>query len=192
MKKEWVRSLLLDAIERKYPVTLLRKKLDVPPLLCVPLEVSDGLVLVAPYVDFVPDGFEVIRLRDVSRMQEDGRAAFHGRIMQGEGILSQLAAPENTPLEGFPELLQWLMLRGEPVIISGKNEVYLLGLIEKVGKSKLGLRYIDAEGQTDIRISRIAYEDIISVSFGTRYLRLVAQYAAPPEGEDDTPEEEEG
>lgn len=181
MKKEWVRSLLLDAIERHFPVTVLRKKLEVPPLLCVPLGVSENLVLVAPYVDFVPDGFEVVRLRDVSRIQEDGRSAFHGRIMQAEGVLAQLAAPEDIPLEGFPEVLQWLMLRGEPVAVNGKNDAYLLGMVEKVGKNRLSLRYISAEGQMDNELSRIEYEDIISVAFGSRYLRLVAQYAEPPE-----------
>lgn len=183
MKKDWVRTLLLDAIERHFPVTLLRKKLEAMPLLCVPLGISDELVLVAPYVDFLPDGFEVVRQRDVSRIQEDGRSTFHGRIMQAEGVLAQLAAPEDIPLESFPELLQWLMLRGEPVLVNGKNGAYLLGLVEKLGKNRLGLRYIDAEGRTDSELSRIAYEDILSVAFGTRYLRLVAQYAEPPETE---------
>lgn len=181
MKKEWVRSLLLDAIERHFPVTILRKKLEAPPMLCVPLGVSDDLMLASPYVDFVPDGFEVVRLRDVSRIQEDGRSEFHGRIMQAEGVLAQLAAPEDIPLDGFPELLQWLMLRGEPVIVNGKNDLYLLGIVEKVGKNRLGLRYISAEGQTDSEMLRLAYEDIISVSFGSRYARLVAQYADAPE-----------
>lgn len=180
MKKDWIRALLNDAIGQHKPVSLLRKKLGVAPLLCIPLLVGEGLALVSPYEDFLPDGYEVVRLRDVSRLEEDGSVAFHGRIMEGEGLLSQVVPPADVPLGSFEELLSWLMLRGEPVIVTGKNDAYLLGNIEKVGKSKLGVRYIDGEGRIDTRLTRIPYEDIISVCFATRYLRLVVQYATPP------------
>lgn len=189
MKKDWVRTLLRDAIERHFPVTLSRKKLGLPPLLCVPLLVSDDLVLVAPYVDFTPDGYEVMRLRDISRVGEDGRVAFHGRIMQAEGVLDALGTPVEVPLGDFPELLAYLMEAREPVIVTGKNDAYLLGTIEKTGKNRLSVRYIDGEGHTDARLSRIPYEDITSVAYGTRYLHLVVQYASPVEVDPEDDEE---
>lgn len=179
MKKDWVRALLVDAIERRFPVSLMRKKLELPPLLCVPLAMGEHLALVAPYVDFLPDGYEVVRLRDISRIAEDGRTSFHGRIMASEGVLADLSFPPALPLSDFPQLLTYLMELGEPVIVTGKNQVYLLGTIGKVGKSKLGVRYIDGEGSVDDHLTRIAYEDIQSICFGTRYLRLLLQYANP-------------
>lgn len=120
MKKDWVRTLLTDCITRRSPIEILRKKLDVPPLCCVPLLMSEKLVLVVPYVDFQPDGYEVIRLRDISSIRADERAAFHGHIMMSEGVLESLCLPP-VSLESFSALLTDLFAQGEPVIVSGKE-----------------------------------------------------------------------
>lgn len=181
MKKDWVRTLLTDCITRRSPIEILRKKLDVPPLCCVPLLMSEKLVLVVPYVDFQPDGYEVIRLRDISSIRADERAAFHGHIMMSEGVLESLCLPP-VSLESFGALLTDLFAQGEPVIVSGKEDL-LLGTIEKAGKKKLQVRYIDGMGRVDEDLTRLPYDDITSVAFGNRYLKLVVQYAegAPEE-----------
>lgn len=181
MKKDWVRTLLTDCITRRSPIEILRKKLDVPPLCCVPLLMSEKLVLVVPYVDFQPDGYEVIRLRDISSIRADERAAFHGHIMMSEGVLESLCLPP-VSLESFSALLTDLFAQGEPVIVSGKEDL-LLGTIEKAGKKKLQVRYIDGMGRVDEDLTRLPYDDITSVAFGNRYLKLVVQYAegAPEE-----------
>lgn len=176
MKKDWIRTLLSDAIARRSPVALMRKKIGAMPLLCIPLQMSEKLVLVAPYADFKPDGFEVVRLRDISNVRADEQAAFHEQVMQGEGVLSQLCPPR-VSLENFPALLADLFALGEPVAVSGKEDVLLLGTLEKAGKKKIRVRYVDGGGHVDEDPTRFAYEDISSVSFGNRYLKLVIQYA---------------
>lgn len=177
MKKDWIRTLLGDAIARRSPVAILRKKLGAMPLLCIPLHMSEKLVLVAPYTDFQPDGFEVIRLRDISNVRLGEQAAFHEQVMHAEGVLSGLFPPK-VSLESFSALLMDLFALGEPVAVSGKQNVLLLGVIERAGKKKLRVRYIDGEGHVDEDPTRFAYDDITSVSFGSRYLKLVVQYAA--------------
>lgn len=176
MKKDWIRTLLGDAIARRSPVAIMRKKLGVMPLLCIPLQMSEKLVLVAPYADFQPDGFEVIRLRDISNVRADEQAAFHEQVMHAEGVLTGLFPP-SVSLENFSSLLTDLFAQGEPVAVSGKQNILLLGVIEKAGKKKLRVRYIDGEGHVDEDLTRFAYDDITSVAFGSRYLKLVVQYA---------------
>ena len=85
-------------------------------------------------------------------------------------------------LESFSALLTDLFAQGEPVIVSGKEDL-LLGTIEKAGKKKLQVRYIDGMGRVDEDLTRLPYDDITSVAFGNRYLKLVVQYAegAPEE-----------
>lgn len=176
MKKDWIRTLLSDAIARRSPVAIMRKKIGALPLLCIPLQLSEKLVLVAPYTDFKPDGFEVVRLRDISNVRADEQAAFHEQVMQAEGVLKGLVPPQ-VSLESFPALLTDLFALGEPVAVSGKENVLLLGTIEKAGKKKLRVRYVDGEGHVDEDPTRFSYDDISSVSFGSRYLKLVVQYA---------------
>jgi hypothetical protein len=176
MKKDWIRTLLADAIARRSPVAIMRKTLGAAPLLCIPLKMSEKLVIVAPYTDFQPDGFEVVRLRDISNVRANEQAAFHEQVMYAEGVLTDLFPPA-VSLESFSALLTDLFALGEPVAVSGKQNVLLLGVIEKAGKKKLRVRYIDGEGHVDEDPTRFAYEDISSVSFGSRYLKLVVQYA---------------
>lgn len=176
MKKDWIRTLLSDAIARRSSVAILRKKLGALPLLCIPLYMSEKLVIVAPYTDFQPDGFEVVRLRDISNVRSGEQAAFHEQIMQAEGVLNGLSAP-NVSLANFPALLTDLLSLGEPVAVSGKDGTLLLGMIEKVGKKKLRVRYVDGDGHIDAEPTRMDYDEISSVAFASRYLRLVVQYA---------------
>ena len=176
MKKDWIRTLLSDAIARRSPVAIMRKKIGALPLLCIPLQMSEKLVLVAPYTDFKPDGFEVVRLRDISNVRADEQAAFHEQVMQAEGVLRGLIPPQ-VSLESVPALLTDLGALGEAVAVSGKENVLLLGTIEKAGKKKLRVRYVDGEGHVDEDPTRFSYDDISSVSFGSRYLKLVVQYA---------------
>lgn len=187
MKKDWIRTLLSDAIAHRSPITLNRKKLGLEPLLCIPLQMSENFALVAPYVDFMPDGYEVMRLRDISNVRADERAAFHEQVMHAEGVLSAITIPD-VALDSFQSLLNDLFALGEPVAVSGKENVLLLGTIEKAGKKKLRVRYVDGEGHIDEDPMRFPYESILSVSFGSRYLKLVVQYADIPVGTESSTE----
>lgn len=176
MKKDWIRTLLSDAIARRSPVAILRKKIGALPLLCIPLHMSEKLVIVAPYTDFQPDGFEVVRLRDISNVRSGEQSAFHEQVMQAEGVLTNLFPP-SVSLENFPALLTDLFSLGEPVAVSSKSGVLLLGMIEKIGKKRIRIRYVDADGHVDAEPMRMEYDDIASVAFSSRYLKLVVQYA---------------
>jgi hypothetical protein len=181
MKKNWIRTLLEEPMACRKPVAIQRKKLGVPPLYCVPLALSDALLLAALYTDFQFDGYQVVRLRDISSIQDDQRAVFHAHIMAGEQVLP--SPPHQLPLTDFAALLAELAARGEPVAVEDDGKVFLLGAIEKAGKNKLRVRYIAADGRVDARSTRIPYEDIAAVRFGGRYLRLVARYAIAAEEE---------
>jgi len=179
MKKENLHARIEESIARGRPVALLRKKLDAPPLYCVPLAQSDALLLAALYTDFLPGGFVVVRQRDITGARSGARAEFHARILEREVAWPTPDTP-SVPLDGFSALLSGLQARHEPVIIEGKSDDYLLGGIEKVGKNKLSVRRIGMDGRIDGQASRIDLADITSVSFGGRYLRLVARHASPP------------
>lgn len=175
MNKDWARSLLADCIARRSPVEIFLRRSSAAPLCCVPLLMSERLALVAPYVDFYPDGYEVVRLRSISAVRAGDREAFHSHIMLHEGILDRLDTPP-VSIDSFPALLTDLLAQDEPVIVSGERAL-LLGSITKVGKKKLRVRYIDGLGRMDAEPTRMPYDDIDSVAFGNRYLRLVVRYA---------------
>ncbi len=194
MKKDWIRTLLVEPIALRQPVVLQRKKLDAVPLYCVPLAYSSALVLVALYTDFQLDGYQVVRLRDISGIQADARTHFHERILAAEQVQPLMVSPDLS-IADFPSLLAELYARDIPVIVQSDSGGILLGPIAKAGKNKLRVRYIDAEGRADTEVTRIAYEDIASVCFGTRYLDMVTRYATFSDTEDpedpDTPDETE-
>jgi hypothetical protein len=181
MKKDWIQTLLEGTIAQRRPVTLHRRKLGASPLPCVPLALGKTLMLSALYADFQPDGYEVVRLRDITNVHSDERTAFYERIMAAEGVLDAIVDP-GLPLDDLPALLAALRERREPVTVEDGGGVFLLGFIEKTGKSKLRLRYISTGGRMGAESARMPYEDIASVCFGGRYVRLVARYAEAAEG----------
>ena len=118
MKKDWIRTLLSDAIARRSPVAIMRKKIGALPLLCIPLQLSEKLVLVAPYTDFKPDGFEVVRLRDyldgsihVAGLGVVGKTPFWGsnvlyfELKDGSSFIIRPSGTE-------PKIKVYLLIRG--------------------------------------------------------------------------------
>ncbi len=176
MKKEAISALLAEAIEQRKLIDLLRKKIDQFKLYGIPIAQREDLLLIANEYDFCFDGYKVIRKSDINQLHTGIGDGFFDWVFRQEQILP---APIETPLslDNFQALLADLMKNKIPVIVEGKGNRFLLGAIHRLGKSKLHIAAVGVNGYIDSELTRTPYEEITTVTFGTRYLQLFMRYA---------------
>src|SRR5262249_25569874 len=76
------------------------------------LGVGRDLVLLQQFHDFYPEGYAVLRLRDVTDLRSGKYERHWERMLAGEGLLERVGIPYNVPLEDVPGLLKALQQRG--------------------------------------------------------------------------------
>jgi hypothetical protein len=85
------------------------------------LEVAVSLgrdwVLLQQFHDFCPDGFTALRLRDITEIRSGEYERHWERMVEAEGLLDQVGAPEDVSLEDTSHLLKALHQRGQNVIV---------------------------------------------------------------------------
>ena len=145
-----------------------------------PLAVGEKLFLCAEENDFLLDGFTVRRIRDVEHIEP--REGMYSEIMQYEGWLDNLKTP-NVDISDWHGLFRSLEQLGQNIIVEEEHldddSCFAIGAIAAVGQDHILLHRFDSEGIWDDQPIKIAYDDITSVSFGTRYINIFSKYLTP-------------
>lgn len=153
-----------------------RPEIDDEPLCGLVLARTDVLWLIAEEDDFQFDGYRVVRAEDVSLCETTPCTWHCSAIMRGEGLLDKPPQAPDYPLEDWRGLLSGLKTAGEFVILEDEiGDAYLIGPILDVGETKVTLRYFDGAGVWEGPES-MAYADITSMRFGTRYVKMHQKY----------------
>ena len=144
----------------------------------IPLRVSERLYLAAVEDDFILDGFTVRRFRDLDRLQvKDDKCV---EILVSEGVFG-VASPD-VDLTDWKSVFLSLQRRGENVIVEGEDDgesFFYIGRVERALSSKVIFRHFDADGIWQDEPYEIAYADISSVTFGSRYVTVFSRYLPP-------------
>lgn len=138
-----------------------------------PLAVSEQLFLVAEDDDFLLNGFQVRRLRDIFELGD--RKGIYQTIAEKEG-LTDFAVPD-VDITDWRSVFASLQKLGKHIIIEREYEpeFFRLGVIEAVGEDHVVFRHYDADGIWQ-EPAKIPYRDITSVTFDDRYANTFAKY----------------
>lgn len=145
---------------------------------CFPLAASDRLFLSAMQDDFLINGFSIRRFRDMTKIvfNDDRR----NEILRAEGIIDGISVPD-VELEDWHGVFLSLQAMGKNVIVERESrnedeELFFIGRIEKVLKSKVLFRSFDADGIWDEEPEAIPFSQITTVTFGSRYVEVFSKY----------------
>ena len=150
----------------------------------IPLTVGEKLFLSAEEDDFILDGFTVRRFRDLTDVK--AKDDMCGEILRQEGIIDALTIPA-VSTASWESVFSDLQRLGENVIVESESRSddesgFVIGRIEKVCRRSVFVRHFDADGIWQESSISIAYVDITSVTFDSRYVRVFSKYlSAPPQ-----------
>lgn len=124
--------------------------------------------------DFILDGFCVRRLRDIFEITD--RKGFYQKIFEAEG-LTGFEAPD-VDISDWRGVFASLLKLGKNIIVENEYEdgFFRIGTIEAVEEDHVLLRHFDADGIWQEEPMKIAYRDVTSVTFGSRYVEVFSKY----------------
>lgn len=177
MKKEKVRKTLHQSIQKNGAVTLYRFCDPIYKTIW-PLAVSEKLILGCRDNDFLLDGFEILRIKDIYKIY--AQDSLYDQIMRQEHILDSITKP-NICIQSWKTVLTDLAIQEKTIIIEQENvdeakSIFSIGQIKKIDKGQIYFRYFDADGVWSKKPRIIPYKEITRISFDGRYEQTYGRY----------------
>ncbi|MBO4687144.1 MAG: hypothetical protein J5636_01390 [Clostridiales bacterium] len=146
-----------------------------------PIKANEELFLYADEQDFRLDGYVVRRLKDI--VEINSKTDITNDILENEGVTAQLVKPD-IDISSWDSVLRYLSQNKRNAIFESEdrnsgNIDFVIGRIEKTDERYLFVRGFDTNGNWDEKPTRIAYSELVSISFGSRYVEIFSKYLPP-------------
>lgn len=144
---------------------------------------DDDFVVMNDMHDFNFDGFVVVRKSDISEIKRTENEVFFDKIIKSEGLKKQIEdnfIELNFPLGSFPDMFEYLRIKGRPVIIEGLyngKDTFQIGPISKVEKKKVFIDYFNSRGEYDMKPVSSKFRDITYFRIESPYTNMFYKYS---------------
>ena len=173
---------LQKAKENKNLMAVYRDEMpDVVDYTGFPVVLGKEILVMARETDFNVDGYVAIRVEDVTYIEQVDDNGFISKILQGEKLYTKVVPPRLTDGNNWHQLLSgvqasfngWLTAES----ISPDGQCFFLGSIVRVDSNCLYMKQVDALGKQNKEETTILLQDLVTVSFGGRYIEIYQRYA---------------
>jgi hypothetical protein len=178
-QRKTIREQLLLHKEKCGAVTIRREPLAPYSMGAFVVDVGKDLVLVLDVTDFSNDGFQVLRIRDFSRIERGGYEKVFERILRGEGIVTEVAAPFKIDLSNWRTAIGSVKSHSRNLII--EDDLFLVGRVTRLSTQTFSLRQFDALARWELSDRIIPYSRVTAITFNDRYSTLYSKYVRNPE-----------
>lgn len=172
-----VRRLML-AQQDRVPVTVRRKHLDNDETFGFVIAVSDEWVVLHDLVEKVRlDAVVLLRLDHVSHVQSPWNQEYVARAVAGLG--EPIQEFECVPDVTIGDLLRIINERAEFIMVyleNRKDYSLALGKVRRIGKNRLDLHYVRADGTWVDFIDAWKLKDITRIDFAGIYVRALERF----------------
>jgi len=139
---------------------------------------SDALVLLQYVYDFRLDGHLLLRRRDITRMESGATDQLQRRMLDAEGVLSQIDFDYSAPIRSYKTFLESLQPNQIVILedeISDDPEL-LIGTINAVNDDTATVNYFSGAGNWDESPVEIPLSRITSCQTNTNYINFYARH----------------
>ena len=148
---------------------------------CMPLATSDKLLFVLNFIDFLPDGYSIIRLKDITSVEHNDSCKYFGKIVKMEGALKLIDEAPDISIDSWKTV--FLSLKKMDIIVIadiGKEQCLNVGKITKVRDADFSMHCFCTSGIWDENERHELYTDITSVRFLNHYINTYSKYLSVP------------
>ena len=148
---------------------------------CFPIKASEDLFLYVDEQDFRLDGYVVRRMKDI--VEISSKVDITNDILENEGVTAQIQKPD-IDVSSWEGVLSYLSANKKNAIFESEdrnsgNIDYVIGRIEKIDDRYLYVRAFDTNGKWEEKATRIAFSELLSIAFETRYVEVFSKYLPP-------------
>lgn len=142
-----------------------------------PIIFNNNFLLIYYEYDFDFDGFEILKLSDITDIKYENIDVFIGNILRNENIMPTSYNLEDLNMDSFKNIFQYFFNANENIIIEcEKISEFNIGKILKIYDDHIMFLNFDGEGTWYKDPLAIYYEDITLISFRNRYVKYMSKY----------------
>jgi len=179
-----IRSQLEKHRKRDELIAIRREPLDPSWTLAFVVGLGDELMLLRDVSDLWPDGFKVVRIRDVSRIARRAGEKWCQHMLSSERLVKTKKPPFHVELAGWKSAAESISRHVSCLIIEDENpddDRFVLGNVRRLGVKALSIRPLEPSGIWALDDVTFPYPRITAVTFDDRYSRLFGKYAPSSE-----------
>lgn len=181
MKKKKIRQRMEKAIKSRLLCSI-HMEYNKDDYRLFPLKMSEQLFLGAQEDEFQLNGYSIRRVQDIEKIKIQDNFSAH--ISSKEAGVDGMCVPK-VDITDWMEAFLSLEKLGKIVIVEKENlhekgRMFAIGKIEKVCRKHVCLRYFGPDGIWDDGQWKISYDEITSVTLGSRYAEVFSKYLPDP------------
>jgi hypothetical protein len=162
-------------------VSIRRDKIDSSSIQGFILELSDELVLLQYVYDFNLDGLMILRFSDITEIKCSATEELQKQLLIEEQLFKKIDFGFKFNTENWKTILTQLSSHYDYCILEDEEPdepIFLIGKIQKIGKSDVSINYFSGAGNWDEKPSKLAFNKISSCQVNTNYLNVYQRYFA--------------
>jgi hypothetical protein len=143
------------------------------------LDASDDLLLVQNVSDFMLDGYSVIKIGDIEKIRYSKFEKYFEMMLTKEGFTENIGIKYKVDLTDLSSVFKTIKLNKTYVIArcqKTNDERFIIGPIEEFTQKSVKIRYFDATGYLDEKLTGLKYKDITTIEFDTEYINYFTKY----------------
>ncbi len=169
-----------DAKNNNNLISLYRDDLQVTDYTGFITNIGKDLIVLQRENDFSLDGYVAIKLEDVTYTEIIDDNKFIRKVVSGEKLLQKLTPPKLTTADSFQSLFSgilatfggWLTVE----VMSPDGQGFFLGIITRMDSNYMYMKQVDAMGVWNKEETTIPLQDIVTITFGGRYVEIYRKY----------------
>ncbi len=140
---------------------------------------SKNLVLILKKYDFYLDGFKIIRMEDIIKVETNETIKFQEKILKNDGDINKIRVPCKIDMHDMYTVLS--DLKDKCVIVNvqiegPKIEQFLIGSLLDVNGETIKMRHFDGTGKWVKKVFELKIKDITTIEFSTNYINRYKKY----------------
>lgn len=148
---------------------------------CFPVRTGEDLFIYMEEQDFRLDGYVIRRVKDI--VEISSKVDLTDEILKSEGVINEVKDVD-IDVSTWEGILSYLSSHKLNAIFESESRDsgmmdYAIGRIEKKDDRYLYVRAFDADGNWEEKPTRIAFSELSSISWGTRYVDIFSKYLPP-------------
>lgn len=140
-------------------------------------------MLVKDVTNFTSDGYQILRIGDVSRVERGGSEKVMERILRNEGIVTDAAAPFEIDLSNWRSAIGSIKAQSRNMAIEDEdpdNDLFLVGRVTRLSAKTVSIRHFDPLACWERSDRVITNSRITAVTFDDRYTTMYSKYVREP------------
>lgn len=145
------------------------------------VSIGRDLVAMSQFHDFQPEGYTVLRIKDITNIRSGRYERQWEEMLAAEGTLQHVGLPYDVPLDTMELLLRALQQHGRNIIVECEDpdenlEDFYIGRVLGVNGESLYFTNFDGMGRWDKQPHEIPLLEITKIQFETPYANTFSKY----------------